>query len=242
MKTRKLQAKLSKIWPWHVLSIITLLIFILVSLWLLLAYGELPRLWSKHEHKKIGQRQETVAYTSQDIPADPINMHITASAKSINCAFRRAGWSVADPLSVGSGVKIVRSVVLKRAYPEAPVSSLYFDDRLQDVAYERDEGKTAKKRHHVRLWQVTPHEWLGAATFDRGVGIALFTLQVTHHIGPKVDDERDAVGTVLEQGGAHYLGNQSAHIQPDHWHRNGAGDRYVTDGQIKAFALTSGTC
>ena len=165
-----------------------------------------------------------------------------ASAKSIDCAFRRAGWSVADPLSVESGVKIVRSVLLKRAYPEAPVSSLYFNDRLQDVAYERDEGKTAKMRHHVRLWQVKPNEWLGAATFDRGVGIALFTLQVTHHIGPKVDEERDAVGAVLGQGGAHYLGNQSAHIQPDHWRRNGAGDRYVTDGQIKAFALTSGTC
>ena len=71
---------------------------------------------------------------------------------------------------------------------------------------ERDRGKTAKMRHHVRLWQVTPNEWLGAATFDRGVGIALFALQVKHHIGPKVDDERDAVGTVLQQSGAHNLG------------------------------------
>ncbi len=239
---RKLQANASKIRPWHVLAISALITFILISLWLLLAYGELPRLWSKHEHKKIGQRQEIVAYTSQDIPADPINVHIMASAKSINCAFRRAGWSVADPLSVESGVKIVRSVLLGRAYPEAPVSSLYFDDRLQDVAYERDEGKTAKKRHHVRLWQVTPNEWLGAATFDRGVGIALFTLQVTHHIGPKVDDERDAVSAVFKLSGAHYLGNQSAHIEPERWRRNGAGDRYITDGQIKAFALTSSPC
>ena len=242
MKTRKPRARSSRIRPWHVLSISALIISILVSLWLLLAYGELPRLWSKHEHKKIGQRQEIVAYTSQDIPADPINVHIMASAKSINCVFRQAGWSVADPLSVESGVKIVRSVLLKRAYPEAPVSSLYFDDRLQDVAYERDEGKTAKKRHHVRLWQVKPDEWVGAATFDRGVGIALFTLQVTHHIGPKVDAERDAVGTVLEQGGAHYLGSQTARIEPGSWRRNGAGDRYVTDGQIKAFALTSNIC
>ena len=239
---RKLQANASKIRPWHVLSISALIVFILVSLWLLLAYGELPRLWSKHEHKKIGQRQEIVAYTSQDIPADPINVRILASAKSINCAFRRAGWSVADPLSVESGVKIVRSVLLKRAYPEAPVSSLYFDDQLQDVAYERDEGQTAKKRHHVRLWKVSANDWLGAATFDRGVGIALFTLQVTHHIGPKVDDERDTVGTLLEQSGAHYLGNQSAHIQPDHWRRNGAGDRYVTDGQIKAYSIRSAAC
>ena len=103
-------------------------------------------------------------------------------------------------------------------------------------------GRPLKSDTTFDFGKVSLNEWLRAATFDRGVGIALFTLQVTHHIGPKVDDERDAVGTVLEQGGAHYLGNQSAHIQPDHWHRNGAGDRYVTDGQIKAFALTSGTC
>ena len=54
MKTRKLRSKSSKIRPWHVLSITALVIFILISLWLLLAYGELPRLWSKHEHKKMG--------------------------------------------------------------------------------------------------------------------------------------------------------------------------------------------
>lgn len=242
MKARLPKSARSHIRTWHVLWISLLSLFAIVILWLMLAYGELPRLWSKHEHKKVGPRQEIVSYTSQDIPADPINLRITGDSKSIDCVFRRAGWSMADPLSAQSGFEIVRSVLLSASYPGAPVSSLYFQDRLQDVAYERDEGLTAHRRHHVRLWRVAANQWLGAATFDRGVGLALFTLQVTHHIGSNVDAERDAVGALLKKSGARFAGTQTSNIVPGQWRRNGAGDRYVSDGQIKAFALTSVTC
>lgn len=228
--------------PWHVLTISLIVLFGMILLWLVLAYGELPHLWSKHEHKKIGRREEIISYTSQDIPADPINLRLVASSKSIDCAFRRAGWSLADPLSVRSGAGIVGSVLLRRSYPQAPVSSLYFQDRLQDLAYEKDEGRSAHRRHHVRLWQIGPNQWVGAATYDRGVGLALFTLQVTHHIGPNVDAERDAVGGLLERSGAHYLGSQSSRIGRGKWRRNGGGDRYITDGEIKAYALSGPAC
>ena len=231
-----------KLRPWHVLTLGFLLFLALVLLWLVLAYGELPHLWSRHEHRKIGRRDEIVAYTSQDIPADPINLRLMGDRASIDCAFRRAGWSLADPLSVRSAAGIVGSVVLQRAYPEAPVSSLYFQDRLHDLAYEKDEGRTAHRRHHVRLWQVGPNQWFGAATYDRGVGLALFTLQVTHHIGWDVDAERDAIGTMLQSSGARYLGSQPSRIAPRRWRRNGGGDRYITDGQIKAYAWRSTTC
>ena len=33
--------------------------------------------------------------------------------------------------------------------------------------------------------------WLGSATFDKDVGLSRDTGQVTHHIGPDVDAERD---------------------------------------------------
>lgn len=227
---------------WHWLTIGFLAFLGLVILWLALAYGELPHLWSKHEHKKVRRGEEIVSYTSQDIPADPINLKLIGDSASIRCAFRRAGWSLADPLSARSGFGIVSSVVLMRSYPEAPVSSLYLQDRLQDLAFEKDEGRTAHRRHHVRLWQVAPGQWLGAATYDRGIGFALFTLQVTHHIGPKVDAERDALGALLQRIGARYAGSQPSHIPPDQWRRNGGGDRYVTDGLIKSYALSSGSC
>lgn len=224
------------------MTICVVVFFGLVLLWLVLAYGELPHLWSKHEHKKIGRSEEIVSYTSEDIPADPINLRLLGDAASIKCAFVRGGWSLADPLSARSALGIVSSVVLFRSYPQAPVSSLYFQDRLQDLAYEKDEGRTAHRRHHVRLWQIAPGQWLGAATYDRGVGLALFTLQVTHHIGPDVDAERDALGAMLQRGGATYVGSQPSRIPEHRWQRNGGGDRYITDGLIKSFALARQSC
>lgn len=232
----------TKLRPWHVIAITFGLFLFLLILWLVLAYGELPRLWSGHEHRKVGPRDEIVSYTSEDIPADPINLHLVGSPEAVKCVFRKAGWSLADPLSGRSALGIVASVILLRPYPQAPVSSLYFRDRLQDLAFEKDEGRTAHRRHHVRLWRIGPDDWAGAATYDRGVGLALFTLQVTHHIGPNVDSERDRLGTVLEKAGAHYLGSMPSRIPSGRWQRNGGGDHYITDGIIKTYALNPGSC
>ncbi len=228
---------MAKLRPWHWLSLGVLALFGFVLLWIVLAYGELPHLWSKHEHKKIRRNEAIISYTSQDIPADPINLRLIGDSKSVKCAFSRGGWSLADPLVARSALGIVASVLLQRSYPEAPVSSLYFQERLQDLAYEKDEGRTAHRRHHVRFWKVAPDQWMGAATYDRGVGLALFTLQVTHHIGPNVDSERDAVGAMLEKSGAHFIGSTPSRIPPNRRQRNGGGDPYFTDGMIKTYAL-----
>ena len=228
---------MAKLRPWHWLTLSLLAFLGLLLLWLALAYGELPHLWSKHEHKKIRSGEAIVSYTSQDIPADPINLRLTGDTRQVKCAFARGGWSLADPLSARSALGIVGSVVLQRSYPQAPVSSLYLQERLQDLAFEKDEGRTAHRRHHVRLWQVAPNQWLGAASYDRGVGLALFTLQVTHKIGPNVDVERDALGAMLQRQGSRPQGTQPSHVAPGRRQRNGGGDPYYTDGMIKVYAL-----
>ena len=230
---------MARLRPWHWVTIGVLAFLGLILLWLVLAYGELPHLWSKHEHKKIRRDEGIVSYTSQDIPADPINLRLIGNAEQVKCSFTRAGWSLADRLSGRSALGIVSSVVLRRSYPAAPVSSLYLQERLQDLAFEKDEGRTAHRRHHVRLWQVQPNQWLGAATYDRGVGFALFTLQVTHKIGPNVDAERDSLGATLQRQGARFQGTQPSHLPPGRRQRNGGGDPYYTDGTIKVFALPS---
>lgn len=228
---------MSKLRPWHWLAISLLVFLGLFLLWLVLAYGELPHLWSKHEHKKIRRDEGIVSYTSQDIPADPINLRLIGNTKQVECAFARGRWEIADPLSGRSALGIVGSVVLHRSYPNAPVSSLYLQERLQDLAFEKDEGRTAHRRHHVRLWQVAPNQWLGAASYDRGVGLALFTLQVTHKIGPNVDQERDSLGAMLQVQGAGLKGTQPSHVPPGRRQRNGGGDPYYTDGMIKVYVL-----
>lgn len=228
---------MAKLRVWHWLTIGLLAFVGLLLLWLILAYGELPHLWSKHEHKRIKRGEGIVSYTSQDIPADPINLLFIGDVKQVKCAFARGGWSLADPLSARSAVGIVGSVIFRRSYPEAPVSSLYLQDRLQDLALEKDEGRTAYRRHHVRLWQIARNQWIGAASYDRGVGFALFTLQVTHKIGANVDQERDSLGNMLQRQGSRLQGTQPSHVAPGRRRRNGGGDPYYTDGMIKVFAL-----
>src|SRR5258705_5561561 len=40
--------------------------------------------------------------------------------------------------------------------------------------------------------------WLGSVTFDRGVGLSHDTGQVTHHIGPDIDADRDLLMRLRE--------------------------------------------
>ena len=134
-------------------------------------------------------------------------------------------------------MKIGASVILDRSYPDAPVSPLYVNDNMQDLAFEHADGKSADKRHHVRLWQVAPNDWLGAATYDRGVGFNLFTLQITHHIGRDVDRDRDLVAALIVASGGKADGVMTSGVRRDQWHRNGGGDRYHTDGEIRIFQV-----
>jgi hypothetical protein len=220
----------------HIAGTVWLALLLLPSLWFVLAYAGLPRIWSHHEHRKGKRGGDTVAYTAQDIPGDPINLEVYGAQAAIECRLQHGGWIKADDVSVRSGLQIGLSVLLDRPYPNAPVSPLYVHDKMQDVALQLDVGKSADRRHHVRFWQVDPGKWLGSATFDRGVGMSLFTLQITHHIGPDVDHERDAVARLLAGGGAATLITRPATNQRK-VHRNGGGDKYMTDGKVARVTL-----
>lgn len=222
--------------PRHWFLLAVLIVTLLPAIWFVMAYAGLPRLWSRHEQKLMADRHQLVSYTSQDIPGDPINLRIRGSKSEISCAFSHGGWTSADDVTVGSGLKIAESVVFHRPYPQAPVSPLYLADREEDVAFEREEGKSADKRHHVRLWRIGDEDWLAAASFDRGVGLSLFTLQITHRIGPDVDRERDMIGTLLLNSGGKSLGTMGSGVPGGVWHRNGGGNCYRTDGIVKVFA------
>jgi hypothetical protein len=132
-------------------------------------------------------------------------------------------------------------VLLDRPYPQAPVSNLYVRDYAQDIAFEKADGRSADKRHHVRFWRIAPERWLGAATFDRGVGLSLFTLEVTHHVDADVDRERDSIGKLLIASGGRFVGSESSRLSPRQWHRNGGGDKYRSDGMIRNF-VTGNAC
>lgn len=209
----------------------------------LLAYVVLPTLWRHHEHEPGLASLPMVTRTGTGIPGDPLNVGLVGSRDDILRAMNAARWFPADPITLRTSIEIVGSVVLDRPYHDAPVSSLYYQGKKEQLAFEKPDGRSADRRHHVRLWQVLDKGtsgrpvWLGAVTFDRGVGLSHYTGQVTHHIGPDIDAERDLLMRDLREAGMVEALFQISGIGPTLFGRNGGGDPYYTDGEIDIASL-----
>ncbi len=220
----------------------TLVLFILYG-YGLLAYVLLPELWTHYEHQHGLANLPMVTRTGQGIPGDPLNVGLVGDQRDVVCAMHQAGWYPADPITLKSSIEIVGSVLLDRAYKDAPVSNLYYQGRREDLAYEKPIGSNADRRNHARYWKVLDQGeekrpvWLGAATEDRGVGVSKYTVAVTHHISADLDAERAVLSADLENAGMVDAKYQVTGIGPTVAGHNGGGDPYYTDGEIWVLRL-----
>src|SRR5712672_1653584 len=214
-----------------------------IIIYLMLAYIVLPFLCAHHEREPGLASLPMVTRTSAGIPGDALNVGLVGSKEDVLRAMHEAEWFAADPITLRSSIDIIGSVVLDRPYHDAPVSPLYYDGKKEQLAFERPDGRSADRRHHVRLWQVLEKGtsgrpvWLGSITFDRGVGLSHDTGQVTHHIGPNIDAERDLLMHDLRQAGMVETFFQISGTGPTLFAWNGEGDRYYTDGEIDVARL-----
>src|SRR5712672_1975298 len=211
--------------------------------YLVLAYFVLPALWRHHEHEPGLATLPMVTRTSAGIPGDALNVGLVGSKEDIIRAMHEAEWFAADPITLRSSIDIIGSVVLDRPYHDAPVSPLYYDGKKEQLAFERPDGRSADRRHHVRLWQVLEKGtsgrpvWLGSITFDRRVGLSRDTGQVTHHIGPNIDAERDLLMHDLREADMVQNFFRISGTGPTLFGRNGEGYPYYTDGEIDIATL-----
>ena len=217
-----------------------------VIVYLMLAYVVLPALWRHHEHEPGLASQPMVTRTGTGIPGDALNVGLVGGQEDVFRALEAAGWFPADPVTFRTSIAIIGSVVLDRPYQEAPVSPLYFEGKKEQFAFEKPDGKSADRRHHVRFWLALEKGtdgrpvWLGAVTYDRGVGFSHYTGQVTHHIGPDIDAERDLLMRDLTEAGMIDARFKISGIGPTLFGRNGGGDPYYTDGEIDVASLVVG--
>jgi LssY C-terminus len=211
--------------------------------YIMLAYVVLPALWTHYEHEPGLASLPMVTYTGTGIPGDALNVGLVGSEEDVLRAMQAAGWFPADPVTLRSSIEIVGSVVLDRPYHDAPVSPLYYQGKKEQLAFEKPDGRSADRRHHVRLWLALENGtdgrpvWLGAATYDRGVGLSRYTGQVTHHIGPDIDTERNLLMRDLREAGMADALFQISGIGPTLFGHNGGGDPYYTDGEIDVASL-----
>jgi hypothetical protein len=210
----------------------------MVIVYLLLAYLILPAVWTHHEREPGLASLPMVTRTAAGIPGDALNVGLVGSKEDIIRAMHAADWFPADPITLRTSIEIIDSVMLDRPYHDAPVSPLYYQGKKEQLAFEKPDGRSADRRHHVRLWQVLERGtdgrpvWLGSITFDRGVGLSHDTGQVTHHIGPNIDAERDLLMHDLREAGMVEAFFQISGVRPTLLGRNGEGDPYYTDGEI----------
>jgi hypothetical protein len=140
---------------------------------------------------------------------------------------------------------MVSAFVLRGSYRNAPVSSLYFAGRAQDLAMQRAR-RTVSQRNHLRLWLAPLRVdgrpvWIGQISRDIGVRLTeRSSTLTTHAIDPDVDEARDYLLEDLLQAGAVQswglvAGVGAASVEQPR--TNLTGDRYYTDGlRLVVFA------
>lgn len=225
---------------------LSLTVIALGLIYLLLAYVVMPAVWRHYEHGRAMAGAPKTTTTGDGIPGDPLNVGLVGSHEEVVRAALAAGWQPADDISFRSSLRISESALLNRPYPTAPVSNLYLLGRRQDLAFERPVGKSARQRHHVRLWMFEKEAadgrtlWVGAATFDQSVGVSHRTGEITHHIAPNVDAERDQFIGDLRQSGELVKVFQVTGVGATLQGRNGGGDWYYSDGELTIGEISPG--
>ncbi|WP_349425447.1 LssY C-terminal domain-containing protein [Microbacterium sp. LWS13-1.2] len=212
-----------------------------LAFWLLLAYLVLPRLHRILTTIYVPEYFIGRTRTSDGLLGDPVNLAFQGSGEQIRAALEAAGWTRAEPVTLGSSWRIVASTLTRRSYDEAPVSPLFLFGRQQDFAYQQEVDGNPAQRHHVRFWRCPDDwllpggrrvEWLAAGTFDTRVGLSLFTLQVTHKIDADTDVERDHIVRTVTDADARVAVDVIADFATGYHARNGGGDSIRTDGDL----------
>jgi hypothetical protein len=208
-----------------------------------LAYLVVPEFWRFIERRHPAlQGLATHAVTRDGIPGDPINLAFIGSEESLQRALLAGGWVPADPITFASSLRIAADSVTHRPYDTAPVSNLYYWGHKQDLVFEQMIGGDPRRRHHVRFWKSADLDsagrplWAGAATLDTRAGVSHRTGQITHHIDPAIDQERDRL--LAQLGAAAQVSiDWISPFQPSLQGRNGGGDPWRSDGRLALLTL-----
>jgi hypothetical protein len=217
-----------------------------IVLWLFTAYVTLPRLYRWFSKLFLPNYFFGRTQTGDGLLGDPINLAFDGDKFEIIAAMEAAGWTSAEPLNFRSSTKMTYSAVTGTKYACAPVSSLFLFGHKQDLAFEKDLNGNPRKRHHIRFWKTPENwwlpggykaQWLAAATFDKHVGLSLFTGQVTHKIDANVDHERDFVIDSLKANDAVKEVSVVKHFTSSYHSRNGGGDVIHTDGALPFITI-----
>ena len=190
----------------------------------------------KQELSSIGFPRVTT--TRNGHPGDALNVVLIGRKSDIERFMKTAKWHSASPLNWENDIKIGVDTILDRPFEDAPISDLFLYGRREDLAFEQAVGHSPRHRHHIRLWQsdVTSEDgrpvWIGAASYDIGVGLSHVSGMVTHRIASDIDAERKYFFDCGEQANGLTMIHKIDGFQTNLSGKNGGGDPWETDGTL----------
>jgi hypothetical protein len=217
----------------------------MLCVYLFAAYLLVPEFWSRYIRRHPAFADVPgITHTRIGLPGDPINVGLIGTREELVRGMLRAGWFPADPITLETSLRIATDAVFKRRYEDAPVSSLYLFGRKEDLAFEQPVGPDPRRRNHVRFWNTDQSDpasdrpvWIGSATYDRRVGFSHTTGEITHHIAPDIDSERNHLFQNLREAGAISGSDFIPGFHRILHGRNGGNDPWFTDGKLEVGVL-----
>lgn len=217
-----------------------------LAIWLVSAYIMIPNIHRILTKLYIPDYFIGRIRTVDGLLSDPVNLAFIGGDDQLHAAMQQAGWTMADDLTLKSGVRMVIDTIMRRSNAKAPVSSGFLFQQRQNFTYQQNIKGRPTARHHVRFWKVPDGwlmpggyrvDWLAAGTFDRSVGFSYFTLQITHRIESDTDVERDHIVKTLRQKAKIADVKIIENYFSAYHHRNGGGDSIQTDGALPIIKL-----
>jgi len=180
---------------------------------------------------------------SEDIvgsPMEPINVVLVGSETDIDQAFRQAGWSATDKITLGTTMKLITAELRNQPYPEAPGTPSFWSGKPNQRGYERPtEANSVRERHHLHLWD-TPFQvagepvWVGTVHLDTSATTPNGIRLPIHQIDPAVDVQRESLRVDLSASRCVTSQLDEVVTSPT-LGKNGAGNTFFTDGKALVF-------
>lgn len=174
---------------------------------------------------------------------DMVNFALIGTEVQVKTDLAKAGWFPTDANSTDALFHGLLETLSHQTYTAVPMSTLYLFGRPQDMAYARAHTiAVAATRNHMRLWKTTETVdglplWVGSATHDNGFETDQRNGNVTHHIDPDIDQERDFILDSLKDAGAAKAAAYVLPANPVSEARTATGGSFNSDGKILVVLL-----
>ena len=179
-------------------------------------------------------------------PGDLVNILIVGTESDVALVFRAAGWRAVERTKAGASAAASSqppqaTATLEEEYVATPLGEELLFGKSQDYGFAQDALITVvQARHDVRIWKAPfgvnrQTLWVGTASHE-GPWWDDSSETVSYAPDPKVDDERDFVGTSLRATG---LVEHSGYVAASGKQENVAAgsDGLHSDGRILVITL-----